>query len=149
MPVLSLPLNVYGEAIVQAAIAVTPARATLLRAAGHPVPQPIVVSAVIDPGAVLTCIDPSIRQALGITPSLTRLVLPAGSPQGYRTNYYRVALTVLHQSRSVPLNLEIPILTVAEMQLAHTGHRILIGCDVLARCDFHYAGRKGSFSLVY
>jgi hypothetical protein len=58
-------------------------------------------------------------------------------------------LTVLHPSGNPALNLIVPQLAVAETMVSHTGTEVVIGCDVLGQCDFHYGGRAGIFSLAY
>jgi hypothetical protein len=149
MPVLTLPLTAQGEAVVQVTVGVTKARALLLRSAGQPVPAPVAVPALLDTGAAFTCIDPTVRQALGLVPSVAHTAFTVGARRGQRVNYYRASLTVVHPSGDVQLNLSIPLLDVTEVHLALTGHSVLIGCDVLAGCEFHYGGRNRVFALSY
>jgi hypothetical protein len=47
------------------------------------------------------------------------------------------------------MNLVMGTLTVAEMRVSQTGTEVLIGTDVLEKCQFLYDGPADSFSLTY
>jgi hypothetical protein len=148
MPWLTLPL-VNGYAVVDVLVTAAPARRRALRLAGHSVSPPVAYKALIDTGAGASCIDPTVRQALNLVPFTVSSVSVPGNPQPVRANQYRLSLTVRHPAGNAQLDLSAPLLKVVETALAQTGYSIVIGCDVLALCDFHYAGRKGTFSLIY
>jgi hypothetical protein len=62
---------------------------------------------------------------------------------------FKVDLVVLHPSGSMAQSLRIPLLTVFETPLAHTGIDVLVGCDVLSRCSFLHDGLNRTFTLSY
>jgi predicted aspartyl protease len=55
--------------MIDAWIAVSAARHAALTAATQPIPNPIQIRALIDTGATSTCMDPSVLQALNLTPT--------------------------------------------------------------------------------
>jgi hypothetical protein len=148
MPLLTVPL-VDGYAIVDVLIGPSAARLLSLRGASLPSPGSALFQALIDTGAGISCIDPSVRQGLNLTPFTVGDVNFPGSAPAARANRYKVSLTVRHPGGNPQLDLTVPLLGVLETTLAQTGYRVILGCDVLARCDFHYAGRRGTFALAY
>jgi hypothetical protein len=148
MPILSGPLQ-NGEAIVDAEIGWSAARAGQLRAALQPVPVPVQGRALIDTGAEMTCVDADLVRPLNLPfHSATLANLPAHggltvSPMSY------AGLIVLHPSGNVRDHLHVRNLIVLELSLAGLGYGVLIGCDVLAGCRFLYDGPGDRFELEY
>jgi hypothetical protein len=109
----------------------------------------VTVPAIIDTGAAVTCIDGTILKGLGLSPIGFGVVMVPTRAAPARAIYYRVELTVLHPSSARTMDLIISQQEVAELAVGHTGTSVVIGQDVLARCDFHYSGPSDIFSLAY
>src|SRR6184192_2451622 len=114
MSILNGPL-VNGEARVDVLIDVPAPRASALLRAGLQVPATLAKVGMIDTGATLTCIDPSIRKALNLTPYTVRSVGTPGAVAPAHCNYYKVDLTVVHPSRIQRQYLVKRLLTVVEL----------------------------------
>jgi hypothetical protein len=148
MPRLTMPLDHRGQAVVHAVVSAGGLNAARLRRAGAPVPLVRPVPALIDSGAARSVVDPAVRDALGLNPFRVRFVLVPGSTAPLVTRYYRVHLTVPHPAGSG--DLVVPRLTVAVVDIAHTGTDVLVGCDVLALCNsFTHEGKARRFTLDY
>jgi hypothetical protein len=114
------------------------------------VPAPVRATAIIDSGAGITCIDLRQRQSLGLILSGTVTIsTPFGHASGQTADTFSVYLAILHPNGNPANHLVSPRFRVVEANLAHLGVEILIGCDLLARCDFRYNGRAGRFTLEY
>ncbi|HEV3257203.1 MAG TPA: hypothetical protein VG013_10010, partial [Gemmataceae bacterium] len=76
---------------------------------------------------------------------------PFGAPGGQTCDQFKVSLTLKHSGGSPTADLSEPMLTVVEVPLAHLGSDllVLIGADMLARCQLHYDGPAATFSLQY
>ena len=120
-----------------------------LRARLRPIPQAITARALLDTGAEVSCLDPSLVQALGLPwRGPTPAIVPAAGGLTFRPQH-DIALTVLHPSGSARDNLVIGDLIVLEVPLVALGYQALVGRDVLAKCRFLYDGPGGRFRLTY
>lgn len=101
---------------------------------------------LIDTGASLTAIDPSVLQALNLTPTgTTGVVTPTTGTTPQQLNQYDVQIIILHPA----LTYSFHVLPVIESVLGFQGFDVLIGRDVLAECLFVYDGRSGIFTLAF
>lgn len=131
-------------------ISVSAARRDALIAAGQPVPDPERITALIDTGASGTCVDPSILQALALTPTGVATVnTPSTGSKPHIADQYDVLLVVpgalqTHEPLVIP---NMPVIS-AELLVAQ-GFHALIGRDVLSMCLLEYNGPTRSFSLAY
>jgi hypothetical protein len=148
MPVI-LGQLVTRQALVNVIVGPTAARAAALKASGVPVAPVLPLDAILGNGAGITCIDPSVRQALNLTPFALRAVSLPGNPNPVHAYYFKISLTIVHPTNNPQWDLSLPALDVAETQLAQTGQNLLVGCDVLSLCDVYYSGRTSSFALAY
>jgi hypothetical protein len=136
-------------AIVRVEVGVSRAHRRALQQAGHPVPPPVVLDALLDTGAETTCFDSQAVNALQLphrgfvivnAPALTgwlpRLALEAG-------------LTVIHPSGVVAQNWVIPDQAIVELPLNAIGYEMILGRDVLTAGRLDYNGRAGTFTLEY
>ena len=147
MPILTGQLH-HGRAEVTVEVATPVAFALDLQQAGIAVPQPIQAVTLLDNGASISAIDPALHQGLLLRPFSTRTVLtPSGGNQNRRL--YKADLTVPHPSGNPANALHRPRLSVVEAFLAHLGHTVLIGTDVLGQLQFFYDGYSQRFSLAY
>jgi hypothetical protein len=82
-------------------------------------------AAIIDPGTNITCVDPSILQALGLTPfDRLDISFPQGDVAGDEFDLFKIWLTLKHPSGQPSDDLSEPALTVVQLALAH-GNRVL------------------------
>jgi hypothetical protein len=149
MPIITGPL--FGRrALVDVEVSVPPPRGQSIRRAGLAPVGPFLGKGLLDSGADLTCIDPMVRQTLALTPfNRIPILHPGSGPNPAPSFVYKVDLTILHPSGHAPFNLVRKLLTVVELDLAHMGAYVLVGCDVLEKCMFIYHGQAGNFSLTY
>ena len=62
---------------------------------------------------------------------------------------YLAGLRIEHPSGNSKLDLVVPAIGMVEQDLGSLGYQILIGRDILARCQFLYDGPANTFSLTY
>ena len=75
---------------------------------------------------------------------------PHSAAGGLRAGaHYHGGLTLVHPSGDAGQDLVEPNMIILEVPLAAFGYQILIGRDLLDRCDFLYSGRRGRFTLAY
>lgn len=148
MPVLKGILQPEG-ALVDVQVCWSAGQVRQLRQAHQPVPPAIDARALVDTGAEITCEDGALIQQLGLP--LAQLAL-ANIPAlgGLRIGaHYHAGMVVVHPSRAPGRDLVVQNLLILEVPLAGLGYQALIGRDLLARCDFLYAGRRQRFTLTY
>lgn len=120
-----------------------------LRRQQRPIPHPVKVEALIDTGAVVTCIDYRAIQSLNLAPTnFIRIAVPAPSSSAILCDQYDLALTILHPT-DPQLNLVLNDITVTDAPVRATGIDALIGCDLLRKWQFVFDGRAGTFTLDY
>ena len=105
---------------------------------GKPLPAPKAGWALIDTGASNTCIDEQAAQEMGL-PIIDVGAMQSATHEKVACNIY----PVLIQTPIVDLN---SIRTIGAA-LAGQGLLILIGRDVLQRCNLFYNGLAGQFTL--
>jgi hypothetical protein len=148
MPTLTAPLTPDG-ALVHVLVGLSSSSVQAMRSALRPIPSPVPGKALLDTGAEITCIDSSFVQALSLVLAGTTFAnLPAHSGLTLGA-LFDVQLTIVHPSGNAPDNLTVPNLSSMELSLAHLNFQVLIGRDLLARCQFLYHGPKNDFHLLY
>jgi hypothetical protein len=149
MPALTLPLDPQGHAALEVLLAPAGSLSPVQAGQGAPLSNAIRARALIDPGATLTAIDPQIRRALHVNPFRAISVTVPGSTARLRFLSFKVDLAVPHPATQFHQALIVPALQVVVLPLAHTGSEVLIGCDILRRCQFFYDGPGNYFRLNY
>lgn len=145
MPQLTLQIAAGGP-LVDIAVAVSDERREALVKAGQPVPNPVLIRALIDTGASCTCIDPSVLQHLGLTPTgSTPIHTPSTGTGTHNADQYDVNIVLRHPELSLTLG-TIPVI---EAHLVMQGIQALLGRDVLASCLLVYNGELGFFTLSF
>jgi hypothetical protein len=149
VPHFTLQITQEG-ALLTAFIGVSQSRRAALQQAGQPVPNAVQVRALVDTGASITAVDPSVLHQLSLAPTgSTTVNTPSTGSQPMVADQYDVSLTVpaaaVHQ---VPLYVNTLPVICAEI-LASQGFHALIGRDVLAQCVLSYNGSIGWFTLAY
>jgi len=120
-----------------------------LRVGLHPIPMPLSARALLDTGAEVTGIDPSLAKGLGLLGGGTVLVnLPAHGGMGIGF-LHNISLTIVHPSGNSQDDLVFRDLSVLEMPLAALGYQAVIGRDVLIHCRFLFDGPGNQFVLSY
>src|SRR5437879_3103299 len=137
MPILSLPLGPDG-AVIDLSVGVSePKRQALIRA-NEPVPTPIQIRALIDPGASVTCIEDSAIQPLGLVPSgAVSIATSSTGTAPVLCNQYDVSLRLMHPVLAGVFHL-VPIVACKPLS---PNFRALLGRDLLAHCLFVYDGQ--------
>jgi hypothetical protein len=149
MPILNRPLDQHGHVLVDLVVVPSQSRLTALQAAIQPPPPQLVGSALIDTGASITVIDPTIRQSLNLVPFRVRRVAVPGAAAPIRAFSYKVDLLIFDPAPSAVYRLIYSNLSVVEAAITHTGASVLVGCDVLSRCHLTYNGVRSDFTLAY
>ncbi len=146
MPHLTLSITPKGP-LVSFLCGVSKPRADTLRKARLPVPAPVSVSGLVDTGASISGIDPTILKSLGVVSTGT---IPLHTPSTtlgcpHVANQFDVSIVFVH-----------PLITrtwhavpVIESELAHQGIQALIGRDILNFCLMTYDGQAGTFTLGF
>jgi hypothetical protein len=136
--------------LLTAYIGVSEARRNALTAAGQAVPALQQIRALVDTGASGTCVDPSVLQALSLTPTGSTVVnTPTTGQQPHTVDTYDVSFYVPGATTThLPFVLNTLEVMCAEL-LAPQGFHALIGRDILADCVLIYNGPVGTFTLAY
>jgi hypothetical protein len=154
MPKLSLPLHpaglLSGLALVDIDVGVSVPRAHGLRRAGLPVSAPVRSRGIVDSGAVVTVIDSTVLQPLGLDSRGTSFILtPSTGITPFVTHEYDVSLTIVFSPLDPRLNQSIESVAVVESDLSALGVGALLGVDILAFYLFSYNGPKDRFGLRF
>jgi hypothetical protein len=149
MPVIRDALDALGHACVQLILLPSAPRRRAMSAAGQLTPHPSSFTGMLDTGAAVTIIDPHIHQALNLVPYRARSIFVPSHSVPVRVLCYKVDLVILDRTGALAGSLVVPMLTVFETPLSHTGTDVLIGCDVLSRCAFLHHGLANTFTLSY
>lgn len=146
MPHFTLQVSPAGP-IIDAFVGISVPRSQALVAAGQTPPAPVPIRGLLDTGASNTCVDPSVLQQLGLSPTGSCLVnTPTTGAAPMSAELYDVAFLI-------PVNGGVPLFSqtmpvMASELLAAQGFHALIGRDILSQCVFVYNG-SGFFTLSY
>jgi hypothetical protein len=147
MPFLSVPIGA-GGALVDIFVALSTHRVDVLKAAGMGFPRPEMAKAMIDTGAGISSISPSIAQRLALISTGVTAIHSAttgGAPQN--CNLYDVCLAFVQPSVKV-LGVNIPVIEL-DLSASTPGVDVLLGRDLLRQCLFIYDGQSGTFVLAF
>jgi hypothetical protein len=139
-------------ALVQILVGLARAETLILRQQGKPIPNPMSLQALIDPGAEQTCLSPeALAPLIGMGIQPTKFVF-ANMPAtvGFTSaTQYNVGLSVVHPSQNSKKNLILRTCPVLEQPLGPLGYQALLGRDVLSNCLLIYDGPSARFTLGY
>lgn len=148
MPHFTLPLSPLG-AVVSGAVLVSTARLAMLVAANQPAPTPQNVTALIDTGASISAVDPTVLAALGLTPTGNAQIFSSTTgAAGVSVPTYDVCIGI-YAARQGDLHYISATVQVTATNLKAKGFGVLLGTDVLSKCIFLYNGADGHFTLAY
>jgi hypothetical protein len=126
---------------------VSTARHQMLTAIGQQVPDPQPIRALIDTGASISGVDPTVLAALGLSPRGQADVISTtsgASPISVPT--YDVCIGI-YAARHGDLHFISDTVQVTATDLSARGFDALIGTDILCKCILHYNGADGFFTL--
>jgi predicted aspartyl protease len=147
MPHFTLNIGPLGP-VLTAVIGVSAARAAALAAASQPLPNPVVIKALVDTGASCTCVDPGKVAPLGLTATgSTPMHTPSTGTVPHLAANYDVSFYVITAANLPVFRLD--TVSVVESSLSHMGIDALLGRDILEHCTLHYNGATGLFTLAY
>jgi predicted aspartyl protease len=129
-------------------IGVSEPRGVALLKAAVPVPQAVMVKALVDTGASHTAVDPSVMKSLGLTPRrIAKTITPSTGAAPHKCHTYDVSI-------HVPLGVATALFSknaweVTCLELKHQGFEVLLGRDILADGILVYDGRAGTFAMAF
>ena len=135
--------------IVQAAVMVSMARRQALESSGLPVPDPQRIVALIDTGASISGVDPSVLTALNLSATgEADIHTPSTQGSPARSSTYDVQIGI-YAGRPGDLHFISDTIQVTSPILANQGIKALIGRDILKSCILVYDGADGFITLAY
>ena len=149
MPQLSDTWDPADGAVVTLRVGVGASERRRLRQANRPIPQPGTISALIDTGAEVTCVDPAAVQTLGLAsigPTLANLPAGGGLVGARR---YLAAIRLPHPSGDPKDDFVVTDHPLTELPIGALGFEMLIGRDLLALCVLRFDGPGRAFTLDY
>jgi len=148
MPHFTLQNSPQGP-VLNALIGVSIARHTALTSIGQQIPAPQIIRALVDTGASITSIDPSVLTALNLTATGSTLIhTPSTGNQPTTADVFDIGLIIAASNNQPLLSIDIMPVICSEL-LVTQGFHALIGRDVLAQCVLIYNGETNSFTLCY
>jgi predicted aspartyl protease len=128
---------------------VSHARRQALTEAGQPIPDPQRILALLDTGASISAVDPSVLLALGLSPTgESEIHTPSTNGTPAKADTYDVSVAIL-AGRTGDLHFISDTIRVTSSGLAGLGLQALIGTDILNKCIFTYNGSDSCFTLAY
>jgi hypothetical protein len=136
MPILTFSLTADG-AVIDLLVGVSQHREQALIAANQPVPSPVPIRALIDPGASVTCIEDTALKPLGLAPTgAVSLTTPSTGATPAVCNQYDVSLLLSHPV----ITYRFGAVPVIECKALSPNFKALFGRDPLKICLFVYDG---------
>lgn len=125
------------------------ARQKALEDAGIAVPAPQMIRALIDTGASISAVDPTVLKALDLQQTgEADIHTPSTAGNAVRTPTYDVMIAIL-AGRQGDLHFISDTVQVTGSDLTQFGFAALIGTDILKSCILHYNGAASLFTIAY
>jgi hypothetical protein len=147
MPHFTLAHGPAGP-VINAFVGVSGPRLAALTKAGVPIPNPVLVRALVDTGASHTVVDPTVMKALGLDPRrIAKTITPSTGATPHKCFTYDISF-------HVPLGTATSLFSklaweVSSLELKHQGFEVLLGRDILAEGMLVYDGRANTFALAF
>lgn len=125
---------------VQVTLGISKSFAQQLQQQGQSLPQPVSGLALIDTGAISTCIDAGIASRIGL-PVIDVVNMASASHASTQQNIHPVQIEVV----GLPISIDAP--RSMGVLLANQGLIALLGRDVLQQCTLFYNGLTGQITL--
>ncbi len=148
MPQITGSLSVQG-AMVEVVVGLARSDVQRLRQALQPIPQARKLRALIDTGAQVTYLDPSVVGALTLPWSTLGLANMPAAVGMIPTTFHRASVVIEHSSGNKRRHLVAGELLVCELPLGLLGYEAVVGRDILDTLRFLYDGPARTFSLDY
>ena len=150
MPFFTRAIDAKGP-LLNVLFTVSDERRKALTNAGVTVPSHPPVIGLIDTGASSTCVDQSVIQALGLTPTGTISILTPSSTDGpVVADQYDCGLFIYaHTSQNPYVVRNMPVIKAPTSLLQQQGFHALIGRDVLSQCALVYNGQSNLYTLAF
>lgn len=137
-----------GRILVKAAILASVGRRKALEGAGLPVPEPQNILALLDTGASISAVDPSVLATLGLTATgKAEIHTPSTQGVALQADTYDVAVGIYAARRGdthfVPDTIQVTACVLSG------GCQALIGTDILKSCILTYNGADENFTLAW
>lgn len=147
MPHFTLTFGPVGP-LIHAFVGISEPRFHALQKESKPLPQPIVVKALVDTGASHTAVDPSVIKPLGLSPRrIAKTITPSTGAVAHKCHTYDISIHVpMGEAKAL---FSKPAWEVTCLDLKHQGFEMLLGRDVLGNCLLVYDGKAGSFSMAF
>lgn len=149
MPHFTNPIDPGGAPLVQAVFHISFPRFVHMSGANVPIPDPFVGLALLDTGASVSCLDPSVIEHLQLQPrNMEDVLTPSTGNQPHLAAEYDVSVVIFTgKQKDLPLANHCMPIVQSELLLSQRIHA-LIGRDILRDCIFNYNG-NGYFSLSW
>ena len=148
MPHFTLAYGPLGP-LIDAFVGVREPRLKALQAANQPLPQPVIIKALVDTGASHSAIDPAIlTTALQLSPRrIAKTITPSTGSTPHKCYTYDVSI-------HVPMGSATSLFSkmaweVSGLALRHQGFDMLLGRDILASGILVYDGKARTFALAF
>lgn len=146
MPNLTFPVGVDRPSVIDLVVTVPDALAESLKAASRPIPLPVIVPALLDPGAQGSMVSKDIADQLSLEERGAREIFGVGGRISVSGNV-RIARILFPGIPSVQLANSTFI--VAVPNLDHLGARMIVGRDLLGQCILIYNGPHSTCTFAF
>lgn len=134
--------------MVKAAVMISHARRDMLAKAAGVLPEPQLITALIDTGASLSAIDPDALKELGIHPTgKADIETPSTQGNPISVDTYDVCIAIL-AGRKGDSHFISDTVQVTASKIGG-GVQALIGTDILNRCIFTYNGADECYTIAW
>jgi hypothetical protein len=149
MPILKQRLEPEG-AIIPLLVGLSDASVRGLRIQLLPIPQSLECRALLDSGADITCVDSRLIESMNLVQCGFSFANVPSLQEGTMLEIlHDLSLTILHPSTDPRDHLLLRNWRVMELPLGSLDYQVLIGRDVLNKCQFVFDGINRRFSLRY
>jgi hypothetical protein len=145
MPILTGKIGQWGPTI-DIKVMQTNQRVEALKKSGKKFSSPTTILGLIDTGASLCVLDPTIVRMLGLVPKDVISVHTPTTGPAYEERWSYDALFIAGETSDHPLSKAIQVI---ECEMASQGVYALIGRNFLEDCQFVYNGPSKAFTLQW